>query len=563
MLTDFLLILLGAGIIALLFSNRRLRKTLETRTRELSMMNADLVDEFGGRYWAEESLRAERDYSTRIISGTPAIICGIAPNGTTLFVNPATEQLSGYSAKELIGCNWWRIFHSEDEQIRKMLREMKCKDVRDYELTLTTKRGQEKTIIWNSIRNFDKSGNLTEVVGFGSDVTERERANKELRRLRNLLCNVVDSMPSVLVGVDSEGRVMQWNREAAKVTGMSAKEAQGRTLADVFPQLIGEMEKVEYAIRTNKPQKDAKVLRKSGTETHFLDVTVYPLISDDIKGAVIRMDDITERVRIEEMVIQSEKMLSVGGLAAGMAHEINNPLAGILQNVQVIRNRLSNNLPKNRQAAETCGTTMEAMTAYMEQRQVFAMMESVVESSQRAAKIVDNMLGFSRKNDFGSAEHDLAELLDKTVELASNDYDLKKKYDFRQIEIVREYAPDLPKVWCEGNKIQQVFLNLLKNGAQAMAENNETGSSRFLLRLMAEDNGMARIEIEDNGSGMDEATRKRAFEPFFTTKKVGIGTGLGLSVSYFIVTDDHHGTMAVESSPGNGAKFIIHLPQKI
>jgi len=118
----------------------------------------------------------------------------------------------------------------------------------------------------------------------------------------------------------------------------------------------------------------------------------------------------------------------------------------------------------------------------------------------------------------------------------------------------------MPQVKCEASKIQQVIFNILKNGAQVMSESVEKKKEpRFTLRLMPEED-MARIEIEDNGPGMDEATRKRVFEPFYTTKPVGAGTGLGLSVSYFIITENHGGTMEVESEPGKGAKFIIRLP---
>ncbi|MCP4695216.1 MAG: histidine kinase, partial [Desulfobacterales bacterium] len=186
-------------------------------------------------------------------------------------------------------------------------------------------------------------------------------------------------------------------------------------------------------------------------------------------------------------------------------------------------------------------------------------------SGKRAAKIVDNMLSFSRKSESAFAPHNLGLLLDQTLELAENDYDLKKKFDFRQIEIIREYALDMPETPCEASKIQQVFLNILKNGAQAMAEDvldaEYRGSPRFILRVFM-DGDMSRVEIEDNGPGMDDATRKRVFEPFYTTKGIGVGTGLGLSVSYFIITENHNGSMAVESAPGKGARFIIRLPRR-
>lgn len=396
------------------------------------------------------------------------------------------------------------------------------------------------------------------------DITDRKIAEEELGRLRNLLGNIVDSMPSVLIGVDPEGRVTQWNREAEKTTGVPADRAQGRPLADVFPRMTVEMEKIRRTIRDRKPQKEERLASIRDGETHFTDITIYPLISNGVEGAVIRIDDTTERVRLEEMMIQSEKMLSVGGLAAGMAHEINNPLAGILQNVQVIRNRIQRSLPRNQKVAEACGTTMEVIERYMDRREVLHMLDLIHESGRRAGEIVDNMLSFSRKSESKGGRHDMRELLDQTVDLASKDYDLKKKYDFRYIEILREYHPDMPDVWCERTKIQQVFLNLLKNGAQAMAEKrteDEEEPSRFILRVLPEDGGKTvRIEIEDNGPGMDTTTRKRIFEPFFTTKGIGVGTGLGLSVSYFIVTENHRGTMTVKSDPGKGTTFVIRLP---
>lgn len=400
----------------------------------------------------------------------------------------------------------------------------------------------------------------------GERAEEREALIEELRHLQSLLGNVINSMPSILVGVDPGGNVTQWNNEAKKVTGMSFEDAKGRNFADVFPKLSGKMENVRQAILKKEVQKDLKIYSEIEGTTHFSDVTVYPLVTNGVEGAVIRIDDVTERVRIEEMMIQSEKMLSVGGLAAGMAHEINNPLAGIMQNVQVMRNRMSGTLKKNREVAFECGTTIEKIEEYMEKRSMFSMIDAVMESGRRAAKIVDNMLSFSRKSDARFAKHDICELLDKTVALAENDYDLKKKYDFRQIEIIRNYVSETPPVLCEHSKIQQVILNILKNGAQAMmdgrgqvTDNDKSSVPRFTLSVIPEKD-MACIEIEDNGPGMDEATLKRVFEPFFTTKAVGVGTGLGLSVSYFIITENHRGTLDVESTPGNGAKFIIRLP---
>jgi len=388
---------------------------------------------------------------------------------------------------------------------------------------------------------------------------EIDRREADLIKLRETLKNIVDSMPSVLVGVDPEGRVTQWNQEVQKLTGIDAEQALGLHIELVYPSIAETMQKVNRAIRDKRPLKESKVTSHVDGEVRYSDITIYPLKTGSSGGAVIRVDDITERVRIEEMMVQSEKMLSVGGLAAGMAHEINNPLAGILQNIQVMRNRLSSDLPKNHDVAKQCGIDMEAIQAYMQARNMPEMLASIMDSGRRAAKIVENMLSFSRKSEAKTTQSDLADLMDATLDLAGNDYDLKKRYDFRKIKIIREYGSEVPDVACEATEIQQVLLNILKNGAQAMAEDADTTDPQFTLRVKSV-NGMVQVEIEDNGPGMDETVRKRLFEPFFTTKSVGVGTGLGLSVSYFIITENHRGSLSVTSTPGAGSCFVIRLP---
>jgi signal transduction histidine kinase len=304
------------------------------------------------------------------------------------------------------------------------------------------------------------------------------------------------------------------------------------------------------------------VPREIHEETCYEDVTIYPLVANGVEGAVIRVDDVTERVRLEEMMIQSEKMLSVGGLAAGMAHEINNPLAGILQNASLLTNRLTGDLPANHKAAEAAGTSMQAIRRYMAERKLFGMLENIRTSGSLAATIVKNMLSFARKSDKVVSSRDIGQLLDQALDLLNTDYDMKKHYDFKQIKVVRKYAADVPAVPCEASKIQQVFMNILKNGAEAMAGMQDAPRPPAFVLRVQDDGDWVQVEIEDNGPGMDEATRRRIFEPFFTTKPVGKGTGLGLSVSYFIVTEDHGGEMRVNASDGGGTCFVIRLPKQ-
>ena len=443
-----------------------------------------------------------------------------------------------------------------------------CKKVAygDFSVKLDTRRNDE---IGSLARSFSYMRDaIQEKIGsLNTEITDRKRSEKEIQRLRAYLSNIVDSMPSVLVAVDNSGMVTEWNLEAENVTGNKKNEALGRLLPDILTCMENHFEEVSSAINLGEVRRGIRVAHEVTNLEKLFDVTIYPLVSNGAEGAVIRLDDVTERVRLEAVMIQTEKMMSVGGLAAGMAHEINNPLAGMLQSVQVIQNRLSSELARNHEIAEGCGITMKNIECYINKREVPKMLEAIVESGERASRIIRNMLSFSRKSISRYTPCNITQLLDKTVDLASNDYDLKKKFDFRKIEIIRQYDSDVMEVRCDPTTIQQVFFNILKNAAQAMIASVDKNTNikelysqpRIILRVYrAEDH--VKIAIEDNGIGMDEGTSNRIFEPFFTTKNIGIGTGLGLSVSYFIIKENHKGFIDVTSKPGEGSVFTVSLP---
>ena len=513
------------------------------------------------RMAAEKQLEFERGLFRSFMDHAPHIISFKDREGRFIEVNRAKAEELKLDEAEVIGKTDTDFIPAEQAyQIRRDENEVMRTEIPiQKERKLNTPSG-ERWYLTTKVPRYDERGRVVGTFGTSWNITQRKKVEEDLRQLRALLSNIIDSMPSILVGVDRAGCVTQWNREAEQATGIVRSDAAGKLLADLFPELSPQMTKVERAISERQPQTGERIQIHEHDQVHFADVTVYPLLDHEAEGAVIRMDDVTDRVRLEEMMVQSEKMLSVGGLAAGMAHEINNPLAGILQNMQVMRNRVTNATAQNAGAAQTAGTTFDSIQAYMQQRGLIDMMDSVTDAGERAAKIVDNMLSFSRKDNAEYMPHDIAAILECSVELASNDYNLKKRFDFRHIRIDREYDRSVGLIPCEKNQIQQVILNLLTNSAQAMAQQDlPNGEPSISIRLKKEPD-MALIEIEDNGPGMDEATRKRVFEPFFTTKDVGSGTGLGLSVSYFIVTENHGGLMQVEAEQGKGTCFSIRIP---
>ncbi|UTF51843.1 PAS domain S-box protein [Desulfomicrobium sp. ZS1] len=430
-----------------------------------------------------------------------------------------------------------------------------------YESKIRNKDGEMREVILAKQIFFDEFHNTEGTIGSFVDITERNRTAKETQRLRNLLSNIVNSMPSMLIGVDDDGRIELWNQQAELLTGVSEQEAQGQQFGIILPWLESKTKKIRQTIASKKQYFEGKTSRIEQGNLLYEDITIFPIITNDKEGAVIRIDNVTDKVRIEEILIQSEKMLSIGGLAAGMAHEINNPLASIMGNAQVIESRLLLPIPPNVTAALESGITLESLHRYLEKRGIPKMLASLRSSGAHAAKIVSNMLSFSRKSESVLIPENITELLDNTLELACADYNLKNQYDFKKIQIVREYESELPKIHCSATELQQVFLNLLRNGSEAMCEKDyPTGDGpRFTLRASRKKSYL-RIEFEDNGPGLEESVRKRIFEPFYTTKSVGKGTGLGLSVSYFIITEEHGGIMSVQTSFGKWTRFIIDLP---
>jgi PAS domain S-box-containing protein len=358
--------------------------------------------------------------------------------------------------------------------------------------------------------------------------------------------------------------IVDANETFTRLSGYSRAEVLGKTTLEldiyadksvrrtIYERLLpeGRFENLEFEAR----RKDG------GLSPCSLSAQVLEIGAKRYIMAIVR--DVAELKKMQEMMIQTEKMISVGGIAAGIAHEINNPLGIVLQAAQNLIQRTRTDFKKNIEAAEKIGLDMKLLEQYMKARSLDVFIADIQSAASRASVIIKNMLDFSRRSESKRTVCDIAALADRAVDLASSDYDLKKSYDFKKIEIVREYEPDLPGVDCTATEIEQVVLNLLRNAAQAMAAAvPSVAKPRITIRVKNLDQRV-RIEVEDNGPGVPEPVRRRIFEPFYTTKQPGEGTGLGLSVSYFIVAKGHGGEMWVNANASGGACFVVDLPKQ-
>ncbi|MCF6247465.1 MAG: PAS domain S-box protein [Desulfobacula sp.] len=484
------------------------------------------------------------------------------------YVNNAACQALGYSRKELLSMTLTQIDpHVTMSAWPDRLAQLSRVKSNRFESEHRTKDGRliPVEIISSYIIFEGKEG----ILSFVRNITERRQTEVALKESEEKYRNLFETSIDAILLLDPEKGYLDCNPAAFELFGIESK----KQLLELTPADLSPKYQPDGSRSSEKSGQSIKKALKSGSnlfewthqrlngEEFFASVLITRL---KIKGQTLlqgTIRDISDYKRTQEMMIQNEKMLSVGGLAAGMAHEINNPLAGVMQTADVMSRRLSDTkMPANIRAARKIGIYMDDINAFMIQRDIFTMIKTIKESGRRMAVIVSNMLSFARQNDVRISSHVISEVFDKTLELAATDFDLKKHFDFKMIEIKKEYDPNVPQVPCERAKIQQVLLNILRNGAQAMQE-AKVENPLFIIRTkFNKPLKMVCVEIEDNGPGMDEKTMKRVFEPFFTTKPVGVGTGLGLSVSYFIITENHGGEMRVESTPGSGAKFIIRLP---
>ncbi|WP_430734867.1 ATP-binding protein [Halodesulfovibrio aestuarii] len=544
---------------------KEMAKQVSLREAELTQINTQLNEHIRERKHVEYQLLTSQEQFSLIAASTMDGILDRYLGQDVLLYTPRWKELLGYTDAELTNhlSVWLEKVHPDDlEKVTALANGEKYDASGRIELEYRVKHkdGEYRWFLGRAQIIKDQSEEPYRIVGIFSDITLKKRVEQRLLSTKEMLKNIINCMPSLIVGVTRQMTVTLWNDTIEDRTGIITTNAEGKRFSQVMPELTFLEQHIEKSFETLTPIHVPKFtsIRKGVLVTY--DIIIFPVNIGNDHVAVLRIDDISERLRMEERIIQAEKMASISGLAAGMAHEINNPLGGILQGIQNIQRRFSIDLAPNIHIAKQLNLSLDKVNEYMEQREIFGLLDGVSECGKRAASIIANMLEFCRGSDTKLIPCNIHCIIDKSIELAANDYHLKTQQNFNQIKIIREFDKNVSQLSCAPQEIEQVLLNLLKNAAQAFASAVPTIENPKIVITTQQTASGVMITIADNGPGMGEDVRKRIFEPFYTTKPVGDGTGLGLSVSYYIITNNHSGTISVTAAQNQGATFTVCLP---
>ena len=351
-----------------------------------------------------------------------------------------------------------------------------------------------------------------------------EQKAGQIERLKEFHENTIESLNIGVLTVDLEECVESWNPQMVRLFGIPRREAIGKALSEILPSdFIAEMDSRAGDDRVHSIYKFSLFSRTG--QRYVVNASFAPLVGKNGErlGRLILLDDITERIHLEEQMLQNEKLTSLGLLAAGVAHEVNTPLAVISNYIQMLGKQIPGDDPRQKT------------------------IDKIVKQTFRASEIVNNLLNFSRTGGAQFIPVNLNTVLDETLSLVQHPFKTAR------VTVIRSFMEDLPPVHGSTTRLQQVFLNLFMNARDAMP------SGGMLEIRTSATNGSVEVEVTDTGVGIHPDNLHRIFDPFFTTKSSARGTGLGLSVSYGIVKE-HAGRVEVRSTPGKGTSFRLEFP---
>ena len=381
--------------------------------------------------------------------------------------------------------------------------------------------------------------------------------------IQEFFSNIIESMPSALITVDSDLTIKQINTNALRISQASEENVLNKSVFASFPMLESYESEIKVSLTQNATVTLDRVEFVNQELNNYYKVTCYPLDAID-NVIVIQIDDITQRELLEQRILQTEKMHSLDGLAAGIAHEVNNPLSAIINGIQNIKRRLDPARKANLETANKIGLDLDLANAYLQEREIKFFLDSIEEGAFRASNIVSNMLKFSKPDSYSREPCDINLLLEQSINFVLKDYELQNDTSLANIEFEYKLGEHLPKIEALPLELQQVFVNLIRNAEQAIKLRSATGddakhySGKITLETKLEDNNVIVI-IADNGSGMTDEVVRKAFDPYFSTRHKSGGHGLGLSTVYRIIKSLLGGEIEVRSALNIGTQFIITL----
>ena len=366
---------------------------------------------------------------------------------------------------------------------------------------------------------------------------------EEYERLKEFSENIVESINVGIVAADLEDRVGSWNSQMETLTGISRDRATGQRLRDLFPTAfmqsldqareqagVHQLYKIplrprSWAVQAVNGNGNGNGNGSARQPERLVNLAIAPLVTKDQEqiGRLIIFDDVTERAELEQRLVQTDKLSSIGLLAAGVAHEVNTPLAVISSYAQMLTKQISGDDPKSK------------------------LLDKIAKQTFRASEIVNSLLNFSRTSKTEFEEVDLNRSIRETLSL------IEHQLEKAGVRIEFQPEPGLPPIKGNNGKLQQVFLNLFLNARDAM----EGGG--ILQVATTTSDSHARVTVSDSGKGIEPENMSRIYDPFFTTKGMKKGTGLGLAVTYGIVRE-HGGHIEAESKPGQGSTFSLEFP---
>ncbi len=393
---------------------------------------------------------------------------------------------------------------------------------------------------------------------FNVMTTDLNNAQQTLIEAKSRIKSIIDSMPSMIIGMDNNHKISDWNAKISDFTKIEAEKTKDQDFFSTIPAYQFIKDEILNVEKTNTMSLLEKQTVYFDNKRYTQDILIYPLQSDKNPGIVVRIDDISAKMQLEQAIVQKEKLSSVGALAAGMAHQMTSPVGALSQHLQNIHRRLDPGLDGNKEVAQELKLSIEDIRSYLEKRKILGFIDQMDESVQEIAKSLESILAFSKPSSALKENMSFIKMFDHVLELTKSDYDLSKKMSFAEVQIEKTFAPEDKMLYLSKVEMEQALLGLIKFSASQMRYVNY--QRKMLFESQVIDN-LYVFRLKDNSEPLSAEDIAQIFDPLFSKKMQGESIHTGLSVVHQIITNSHGGSISVLSDPqSKGMIYEIKLP---